>query len=96
MGHPTLPPPAHERKITDGTKRGPSTPPVQVELARLVGLHGELLRTAATHPKLPRAAPARVSPVLKTVTLVLEQAERPIRAWEIHAATEELAGQPLL
>ena len=73
-----------------------SNPPVQVELARLVDLHGELLRTAATHPRLPRPAPARVSPVLETVTLVLEQAGRPMRACEIHAVAEQLAGTPLL
>ena len=74
-----------------------SNPPVQVELARLADLHGDLLRTAATHPRLPRAAlPARVSLVLDTITLVLERAERPMRACEIHAAAEELAGQPLL
>jgi hypothetical protein len=37
-----------------------------------------------------------VSPVLETVTLVLELAEEPMRAREIHAAAEQLAGEPLL
>jgi hypothetical protein len=37
-----------------------------------------------------------VSPVLETVTLVLERAGEPIRAQEIHAAVCELAGEPLL
>jgi hypothetical protein len=36
-----------------------------------------------------------VSPVLETVTLVLERAGRPIRAREIHTAAEQLAGESL-
>jgi hypothetical protein len=36
-----------------------------------------------------------VSPVLETVTLVLELAGEPMRAREIHAAAEQLAGEPL-
>jgi hypothetical protein len=37
-----------------------------------------------------------VSPVLQTVTLVLELAGEPMRAREIHAAACELADEPLL
>ena len=37
-----------------------------------------------------------MSPVLATVTLVLERADRPMRAREAHAAAEELASQTLL
>jgi hypothetical protein len=37
-----------------------------------------------------------VSPVLETVTMVLERAGEPTRAREIHAAAEQLAGEPLL
>jgi len=36
-----------------------------------------------------------VSPVLETVTLVLERAEEPMRAREIHEAAEHLVGEPL-
>jgi hypothetical protein len=36
-----------------------------------------------------------VSPVLETVTLVLEQAGDPMQVREIHAAAEQLAGEPL-
>ena len=36
-----------------------------------------------------------MSPVLETVTLVLELAGEPMRAREIHAAAEQLAGEPL-
>jgi len=36
-----------------------------------------------------------VSPVLETVTLVLDLAEEPMRAREIHAAAEQLAGESL-
>ena len=37
-----------------------------------------------------------MSPVLETVTLVLEQAGDPMHVREIHAAAEQLAGEPLL
>ncbi|HEY5160607.1 MAG TPA: hypothetical protein VII83_05990 [Gaiellaceae bacterium] len=36
-----------------------------------------------------------MSPVLETVIRVLEQAGDPMRAREIHAAAEQLAGEPL-
>ena len=36
-----------------------------------------------------------MSPVLETVTLVLELAGEPMRAREIHAAAEQLADEPL-
>jgi hypothetical protein len=39
--------------------------------------------------------PAKVTPVLETVTRVLEEAERPMRVREIHAAAEALLGAPL-
>ena len=59
-------------------------------------LHDELLRRAQANPREPRPAPAKVSPVLETVTLVLELAGEPMRAREVHAAAEQLAGKPLL
>ena len=37
-----------------------------------------------------------MSPVLETVTVVLERAECPMSVREIHAAAEQLAGEPLL
>lgn len=37
-----------------------------------------------------------MSPVLETVVLVLERADQPMRAIEIHAAAEQLAGRTLL
>jgi hypothetical protein len=36
-----------------------------------------------------------VSPVLATVTRVLEQADQPMRACEIHASAQELLGHTL-
>ena len=36
-----------------------------------------------------------MSPVLETVTLVLERAGKPMPAREIHAAAEQLTGGPL-
>jgi hypothetical protein len=67
-----------------------------VELSRLGAIHYELLRKAQANPRKPRPVPPRVSPVLETVTLVLERAGEPMRAREIHAAACELAGEPLL
>ena len=67
-----------------------------VELARLGALHDELLHKALANPREPRPVPAKVSPVLKAVTMVLEQAGGPMPAREIRAAACELAGEPLL
>ncbi|HEY5159645.1 MAG TPA: hypothetical protein VII83_01110, partial [Gaiellaceae bacterium] len=60
-----------------------SNPRPGVELSRLGALHDELLRRALANPREPRLAPTRVSPVLETVTLVLELAGEPMRAREI-------------
>jgi hypothetical protein len=73
-----------------------SNPRAGVELSRLGALHDELLRRALVNPREPRPTPAKVSPVLETVTLVLELAGEPMRAREIHAAAEQLAGESLL
>jgi hypothetical protein len=73
-----------------------SNPQAKVELARLAELRLRLLHRAAMDPKQPRPLPPKVSPVLETVTGVLERAGRPMRACEIHAAAERIAGQPLL
>ena len=72
-----------------------SNPQAGAELSRLGELHDYLLRKALVDPREPRPVPARVSPVLETVTLVLERAGKPMRAREIHAAAEQLAGEPL-
>ena len=73
-----------------------SNPQAAVELSRLGALHDELLRKALTNPREPRPVPAKVSPVLETVIRVLEQAGGPMQVREIHAAAEQLAGEPLL
>jgi hypothetical protein len=72
-----------------------SNPQAGVELSRVGALHDELLRKAVVNPREPRPAPAKVSPVLGTVTLILERAETPMPVREIHAAAEQLAGEPL-
>ena len=59
-------------------------------------IYGRLLRKAALHTRQPRSAPAKRSPVVEAVTLVLERADGPMRAREIHAAAEQLAGKSLL
>jgi len=73
-----------------------SNPQAGVELSRLGALHDELLCKALINPREPRLVPARVSPVLETVIRVLEQAGTPMQVREIHAAAEQLAGEPLL
>ena len=73
-----------------------SNPQLAVELSRVGTLHDELLAKALANPREPRPAPAKVSPVLETVTIVLERAGKPMLAREIHAAAEQLAGEPLL
>jgi hypothetical protein len=64
-------------------------------LIRLYELRAELLKQAAERPLEPRQAPARAAPVLETVTLVLELADRQMRVCEIHAAANGLLGAPL-
>jgi hypothetical protein len=61
----------------------------------LAELHARLVAKAAENPILPRSAPPRLQPVLETLTRELEEAGRPLRACEIHAAAERLLGEPL-
>jgi len=72
-----------------------SNPRLGVELVRLGALRDELLRRASAGPREPRPALRRPARVLATITRVLEEAEGPMRAREIHAAAEQLAGEPL-
>ena len=73
-----------------------SNPRAGVELSRVAALHDELLCKALLNPREPRLAPAKVSPVLETVIRVLEQAGDVMQVRDIHAAAEQLAGEPLL
>jgi hypothetical protein len=60
-------------------------------------LHATLLRQASKTPRAPQPAPAKAAtPVLETVTFVLDGASCAMRTIEIHAAAEELLGRPLL
>src|SRR5450759_2340327 len=72
-----------------------SNPRVGVELPRLGALHDELLRRASVDPREPRPAQRRPARVLATIARVLDKANCPMRAREIHAAAEQLAGEPL-
>ena len=65
-------------------------------LIRLGGLQKKLLRAASEDPREPRDRPVRRPPVLELVTRVLESADRPMRACEVHAAASELYDGPLL
>jgi hypothetical protein len=65
-------------------------------LKPLIHLHRALIQRAAVNPQQTRSPLSRPSPVLQTVTLVLEQTGQPMRAREIHAAAELLFGEQLL
>jgi hypothetical protein len=54
-----------------------------------------LVAEAAVNPILPRSAPPRLSGVLEKVPRVLEKADRPMRAHEIHTTAECIAGKAL-
>jgi hypothetical protein len=73
-----------------------SNPRAGAELSRVGALHDELLCRASVNPREPRPAPTKESPVLKTVTMVLERAAEPMHVREIHAAACELVGEALL
>ena len=73
-----------------------SNPRAEAELSRLRDVQNRLLRKAAANPTEPRPIPVRPSPVLETITRVLELENRPMRAREIYSAAEELLGRPLL
>lgn len=59
-------------------------------------IHERLLAAVSARPLEPRLAPSRRSPVLETVTLVLQGAGQPMRARDIHAAAEQVAGESLM
>jgi len=73
-----------------------SNPQAGVELSRVGALHDELLRRASAEPREPRPVPRHPARVLATITRVLEEANCPMRAREIHVAASELVGEPLL
>ena len=47
------------------------------------------------NPKAPRSPTPKVGAVIDTISAVLEHAEQPMRARDIHAAAEELLGRPV-
>jgi hypothetical protein len=73
-----------------------SNPRATVELSRLETVQRRLLRKAAANPLEPRPEPAQEPTVVKWISLVLAQADRPMRATEIYEAACELAAKPLL
>src|SRR5438132_3732475 len=67
-------------------------PRLQVELRELAGLREQLSRREAAQRVPGRVVRRRQGSVLAAVTSVIEQAERPLRVREVHAAVEELLG----
>jgi hypothetical protein len=72
-----------------------SNPRLQIELPRLAALQARLHALALLTPKTPCSPPRRIGVVIETITTVLELAEQPMRACDIHAAAEELLGRPI-
>ena len=56
-----------------------SNPRVVLEVSGLVTRHARLLAKAVVSPRKPRAVPAGLPPVLRSVTQVLEAAGGPMR-----------------
>jgi hypothetical protein len=73
-----------------------SNPRLGAELPRLIEVRGRLVQEAEADPRRPRPAPVRRTPVLETITRVLEREGRPMRVCEIHSLAEQLLGHPLL
>ena len=71
-----------------------SNPCTADPLARLSGLHSRLLAGSQTPPEL-QPSRRKPQPVLKTILRVLETAEGPMHARDIHAAAEELLCAPV-
>jgi hypothetical protein len=65
-------------------------------LIKLNELQRRFVEKAQGRPLQPRPAPPRQTRVLDLVTLVLTQASQPMRARQIHADAETLAGQDVL
>jgi hypothetical protein len=72
-----------------------SNPRHQVELPRLAALQARLLALTLLNPKTPCSPPRRIGAVIDTITAVLELAEQPMRARDIHIAAEEPLGRPI-
>jgi HB1, ASXL, restriction endonuclease HTH domain len=63
---------------------------LQLELSRLAAVRTALRNSALPAPKTPSAQRRRVGVVIDAITTVLEHADRPMRAREVHAAAEDL------
>ena len=70
-------------------------PRLQVELPGLVRLYEELARRETAPRADGRALRRRQGSVLEAVTTVLEQAVRPLRVRDVHAAVEALLCEPV-
>ena len=67
---------------------------LRLALSRLGAIHEGLVTTAPAAPLTPRSSPRKPVPVLQTVTRVLEIADQPMRACEVHTAAEQFLGEP--
>ena len=74
-----------------GARSNPCTPD---PLSRLCSLHARLLAGSQAPPVL-RPSRRKPQPVLKTIVRILETAEGPMHARDIHAAAEELLCAPV-
>jgi hypothetical protein len=68
---------------------------LQVELPRFAAPKAGLRRLATTTPSTPQPLLPRRGLVIATITAVLEHADQPLRARDIHATAQALLGRPL-
>jgi hypothetical protein len=47
------------------------------------------------NPKTPSLPPRKIGDVIDTITAILEHADQPMRARDIHAAAEDRLGRPI-
>ncbi len=64
-------------------------------LANAYLLAGSLAARPGSQTRSPSQIPRRAGAVKEAVTQALANAERPLRAREIHAAAQKLSGEPL-
>ncbi len=72
-----------------------SSPRLQVELPRLAALQERLHTLTLLTPKTASSPPPKIGAVIDTITAILEHADQPMRARDIHTAAEDRLGRPI-
>ena len=72
-----------------------SNPQLLLELPRLAALQARLHSMSLLNPKTPCSPTPKIGAVIDTISAVLEHAEQPMRARDIHSTAEEPLGRPI-